>query len=293
MTSGLDDAVPDPYCTLPSCLQYSADAGTRWAYHNAPYTLLDTVIEASTGMALNPFLNQNLLQPIGMNGLFIPNGYNNVFVSNARSMARFGLMILAGGVWNGDTIIADTAYFRQMLNTSQSLNLSYGYLWWLNGKASFRLPGSQLNFPGYFNPNAPADMVAAMGKNGQLINVVPSMNLVWLRMGDAPLQGEVPFTINDTIWQHLNAAMCSITSTGHSPEVNRNARVYPQPASEGCVLEWSGDEMTIAELTDVNGRCVRRLDVSPGENRFSVSELPAGLYLLRIEGTVLRLMVED
>ena len=30
-----------------SCLQYEADAGTRWAYHNAPYTLLDTVIESA------------------------------------------------------------------------------------------------------------------------------------------------------------------------------------------------------------------------------------------------------
>lgn len=36
MTSGLDDGVEDPYCTLDTCLQYLADAGTRWAYHNAP-----------------------------------------------------------------------------------------------------------------------------------------------------------------------------------------------------------------------------------------------------------------
>ncbi|MCS6818607.1 MAG: beta-lactamase family protein, partial [Chitinophagales bacterium] len=40
MTSGLDDGVADPYCTLDTCLIYKADAGTRWAYHNAPYKLL-------------------------------------------------------------------------------------------------------------------------------------------------------------------------------------------------------------------------------------------------------------
>ncbi|MEZ5069123.1 MAG: hypothetical protein R2847_11860 [Bacteroidia bacterium] len=38
MTSGLDDGVPDNHCTYDSCLVYLADAGTRWAYHNAPYT---------------------------------------------------------------------------------------------------------------------------------------------------------------------------------------------------------------------------------------------------------------
>lgn len=43
MTSGLNDAVPYHYCTLDSCLQFLANAGTRWAYHNGPYTLLDEV----------------------------------------------------------------------------------------------------------------------------------------------------------------------------------------------------------------------------------------------------------
>ncbi len=41
MTTGLDDGVPDVDCMLPSCMIYKADAGTRWAYHNAPYTILD------------------------------------------------------------------------------------------------------------------------------------------------------------------------------------------------------------------------------------------------------------
>jgi CubicO group peptidase (beta-lactamase class C family) len=39
MTSGLNDGVTDPFCTDAGCLQCLADPGTRWAYHNAPYTL--------------------------------------------------------------------------------------------------------------------------------------------------------------------------------------------------------------------------------------------------------------
>jgi CubicO group peptidase (beta-lactamase class C family) len=50
MTSGLKDDVPDHYCTLDTCLIYQADAGARWAYHNGPYTLLDSVIEVATGL---------------------------------------------------------------------------------------------------------------------------------------------------------------------------------------------------------------------------------------------------
>ena len=52
MTTGLDDGVPDNHCTLPSCLQYLAPVGTRWAYHNAPYTLLEKVITTATGQPL-------------------------------------------------------------------------------------------------------------------------------------------------------------------------------------------------------------------------------------------------
>jgi CubicO group peptidase (beta-lactamase class C family) len=38
MTSGLDDGVENPHCTDDTCLVYKAEPGTRWAYHNAPYT---------------------------------------------------------------------------------------------------------------------------------------------------------------------------------------------------------------------------------------------------------------
>ena len=52
MTSGLDDGVPENHCTLDTCLNYLADAGTRWAYHNAPYTLLDDVKQHCTLIVL-------------------------------------------------------------------------------------------------------------------------------------------------------------------------------------------------------------------------------------------------
>lgn len=203
MTTGLDDGVANRDCTDPSCLVYKADPGTRWAYHNAPYTLLDNVVVSATGQTLNTFVNAQILSKTGMDGTFIKTGDNNVFYSTPRSMARFGLLLLNKGKWN-DTAVIPESYFSLMTSSSQNLNLSYGYLTWLNGKSSFMIPTLQTVFTGSVSPNAPNDLFAAMGKNGQLINVVPSQNLVVIRMGDAPDNTLVPFTFQDDLWKELN-----------------------------------------------------------------------------------------
>ena len=231
MTSGLDDGVPDNSCTLDTCLNYLADPGTRWAYHNGPYTLLDGVIENATGLTLNNYTTQKLKNPTGMTGGFFSVGYNNVFVSNARSMARFGSLILNKGNWNGNQIMTDTAYFNEMVNTSQNLNKSYGYLWWLNGKQSFMVPTLQNIIPGFLFPNAPADMFSAIGKGGQFLNIVPSENLVWLRMGDDPTGNLVPFLLNELIWNYVNELNCSTSITDVSI-TSEHIQLYPNPTSD-------------------------------------------------------------
>ena len=185
MTTGLDDYVPDNDCTQASCLMYKADAGTRWSYHNAPYTLLEKVVEQATSTTYNMFFQQSLRDKIGMNGMWIKNGFNNVYFSTPRSMARFGLLLLSKGKWKENIVLSDTNYLRAQLNSSQDLNLSYGYLTWLNGKTNYKLPQTQMTFNGALIPNAPADTYAALGKNDQKLYVVPSLNLVVIRMGES------------------------------------------------------------------------------------------------------------
>ena len=207
MTSGLDDGVSDPDCTLPGCLVYKADAGTRWAYHNASYTILDSVIERASGMTFNAYFQQKLRNKIGMNGLWIKATHsNNVYYSNARSMARFGLLMLNKGTWDGTPILSDTNYFNSQVTTSQNLNLSYGYLTWLNGKASSMIPQTQIVFPVSIIPNAPADLFAALGKNDQKVYVVPSQKLVVIRMGNTAggvnLAGD---DFDNTLWGKLKS----------------------------------------------------------------------------------------
>lgn len=208
MTTGLNDNLGDDDCTLPSCLQYKADAGTRWAYHNAPYTLMEKVVEAATGTTYNNYFQQKLRNRIGMNGAWIKNGYNNVLWSTARSAARFGLLMLNKGRWDGTAILNDTAYLNAQTTTSQNINPSYGYLTWLNGKNSYMLPQSQVIFNGPMIPAAPSDTYAALGKNDQKIYVVPSQRLVVMRMGESA--GNVQLassSFDNELWSKLKTVI--------------------------------------------------------------------------------------
>lgn len=185
MTTGLDDGVTDSDCTSPDCLTRKADAGARWAYHNAPYTLMDKVIESATGKTFQTWFQQKIRDRIGMKGIWVKSGYNNVYGSDARSMARFGLLLLNKGKWDETEILKDQEFFNAQINSSQNLNPSYGYLTWLNGKTKYMLPTLQVVFNGPLTPNAPSDMFCALGKNDQKIYVAPSQQLVVVRMGES------------------------------------------------------------------------------------------------------------
>lgn len=201
MTSGLDDSTDE---VEPENLIYKADAGKRWAYHNVYVKLQDVVAKASK-QSWQDYFNAKLRDKIGMNGTWVRLGVNSVYTSNSRSMARFGLLMLNKGKWDNNIILNEN-YFKEATNTSQTINLGYGYLWWLNGKSSYHLPQSQLTFSGSIIPTAPNDMFMALGKNDQKIYVVPSKNMVVIRMGDAA--DDVNLALSDfdkTLWQKISA----------------------------------------------------------------------------------------
>ena len=203
MTTGLDDGVADNHSFLPQDLIYKADAGTRWAYHNGPYTLLEKVVANAVGKDFDLYFNSVLRNKIGMDGQWVWSDNDHVYYSTARSMARFGLLMLNKGKWGEEAVLTNTAYFNEMISPSQTINNSYGYLWWLNGKASFMMPESQIVFPGSCTPDGPDDMFSGMGKNGQYVSIIPSMNMVLVRMGEDPSSVSVPFLFLDDIWAKL------------------------------------------------------------------------------------------
>jgi CubicO group peptidase (beta-lactamase class C family) len=273
MTSGLDDGVADPYCTDPNCLIYSADAGTRWAYHNGPYTLLDGVLEGATGQTLNGLVFSALKQPTGMDGFFFQSGYNNVYLSTARSMARFGILMQNGGNWNGNQLMTDANYYQEMITPSQNLNNSYGYLWWLNGQSSYMIPQTQIVIPGMMFPNAPSDVYAALGRDGQCLNVSPSEGLVFIRMGNAPDNSLVPFLLNDQIWEKLNYVMC----TPVAEESDEN--FWLNQTATSVRINWPGKGFT-CEVYDSKGNKIISHQSRVSEE-ISTNHLASGLYVIR------------
>lgn len=205
MTSGLQDADNDD-CVDPSCLTFAAAAGTRWAYDNVYVKLQDVVAQAS-GQSWTNYFDANLKNRIGMTGSWIQTGDLSVYWSTTRSMARFGLLMLNQGKWD-QTQIVDSAFCQAATTPSQTINKSYGYLWWINGEASYHLPQSQFEFPGSIIPSGPADMYMALGKNDQKIYVVPSKRMVVVRMGDAADAETAALSdFDEVLWQKINAVI--------------------------------------------------------------------------------------
>lgn len=207
MTTGLDSDVFE--CTTPDCLPYLVPAGTRWYYHNGPYTLLHAVVSAAAREDFDLYFNRKVRDPLGMNGFWFdsPEG-NRVYYSNTRSMARFGLSILANARWENSPLLSDENYLEQMRSPSQELNPSYGYLWWLNGQLTFRMPGLEFEFEGPLVPAAPSDMYCGLGKNDQKLYVAPSLDMVVVRMGEDSGYGSLALSAYDqALWEALNGVL--------------------------------------------------------------------------------------
>jgi CubicO group peptidase (beta-lactamase class C family) len=212
MTSGLDDSFNDSTdptlddCVNPGCLIYTADAGTRWAYDNV-YVKLQQIVANATGQNWDTYFTAKLKSKIGMSGSWIQSDNNSIYWSTTRSMARFGLLALTKGKWDG-TVVVPENYMNLATSTSQNINQAYGYLWWLNGKNSYHLPSSQLQFPGSLIPNAPSDLFCALGKNDQKIYVVPSRKLVIIRMGNAADTSNFALSnFDNELWSKINAVI--------------------------------------------------------------------------------------
>ncbi|MFD0991297.1 serine hydrolase domain-containing protein [Mariniflexile jejuense] len=206
MTTGLDYNVTENFCTDKACLIYKNEPSTYWYYHQAAYTLLDNIVTRAVKQDFKDYFNSKIRNKIGMTGTWIKTGYLNLYFSNARSMARFGLLNLNKGVWDKTTILADKNYFNAMTTTSQDLNKSYGYLYWLNGKSNYKIPGSETLYSGKLIPNAPNDLFSGLGAFDQKLYIIPSKGLVIVRMGDSGDEDELgPTEFDNNLWEKINA----------------------------------------------------------------------------------------
>ncbi len=154
------------------------EPGKVFRYLSGNTALLSFVVEKATGMTLSEYASEKLWKPIGASedaywSLDHENGVEKAyccFNSNAKDFARLGQLYLDYGKWNGYPIL-DSSYVSESIRPAELLdeegrkNESYGYSWWvMNDKGGGHI--------GY-----------ARGILGQYIFVIPSMDMVVVRLG--------------------------------------------------------------------------------------------------------------
>lgn len=197
MTSGLEDkgialrGVEGDQLAINAAAPLREPPGTVWRYNTAAYHLLFHILGRAVGEPYEAYAKRRLLEPLGMahtsvltsvgRGRAGPVTNYYSAISSTPDLGRFGRFAEQGGAWNGRRLVS-AGYWRSMTTPSQALNPSYGLLWWLNGKPGVNAAGEAgLRFPG-----SPGDTIAALGAGGQAVMVVPSLDLVVVRQGQAP-----------------------------------------------------------------------------------------------------------
>lgn len=178
--------------------------GSVWRYNNLAIQCLDRVLSVATGVDTASFAISALIEPLGMNNtsVFTDNSGQMIMPSHmkttARDMARLGYLFLNDGLWDGQQLVSQS-YVTESISPGSSLNAAYGYLWWLNTSPSdtWRHPAlnNHATQTGVIFPDAPTDLYAASGNNGQLVIVSPSENLIIVRQGHERVDG--PEIINN------------------------------------------------------------------------------------------------
>ena len=266
-------------CTDPQCLTYLADAGSFWAYHNAPYNLLRDVLETATGRNIGFLTNDWIGNKIGWSfNFWLPLGDNTFFFSRARDMARFGLLIQNKGIWDQTPVLSDSVYLNQMINTSQDLNPSYGYLWWLNGKSSYIPPSSLSTIDGFIAPDAPADMFSAAGAQGQYVSVSPSTGLVMIRQGRSSNDDLAAISLLNEMWKRVGNMECMTTSTVEP--VGKTIKVAPTLVEDWVNIQGLQEQEVRIELYGISGEYLQEWR---GVTAISLASYPTGMYFLRVK----------
>jgi CubicO group peptidase (beta-lactamase class C family) len=186
MTSGISGDEPPTFAPFEWALgkiegsawsRLKGNPGTVFHYSNAGIAHLDLIFNHVAGQDLYPFLKERVFDPIGMEkidwnklgggGQLGPfnEGFSGVNTT-AREHARFLYLALHRGRWGEKQVVPERYYDFAWAGTK--VNPEYGGLWWV--------------FP--HQPDAPKDLVQTAGFRQNHGFVVPSLDLVFVRVGE-------------------------------------------------------------------------------------------------------------
>ncbi len=160
-------------------LPLAADPGSFWVYNTVATISLGQMVQNAVPMSLLDYMNNKLILPLNISDfrfLTTPTGIPNAGASlyfRVRDMAKFGQLVLDGGLWNGQRIVSDTWISASMTPLS---NLVFGnpeeWDWQLDGYGYQWWTGS------YDIDSISYEAYVAWGYGGQWIIVVPDFDIV-------------------------------------------------------------------------------------------------------------------
>ena len=180
---------------IPLSKQLKYTRGSHWYYSSGTTNLISKLLRnvINDDKKYLTFLKTRLFNPLGMTSAFIETDESGTFIGSsygyatARDWAKYGLLYLHDGIWNGSRLLPEgwTKYSASEANGSDGI---YGAQFWLN-KNSVEYP------------DVPADMYSANGFHGQYIIIIPSRDVVVVRLGT----GEDGFDSNKFLKEVLAA----------------------------------------------------------------------------------------
>jgi len=154
--------------------------GARFNYSSGTANLLARIYFENTGGSQENYEDYmaNIHEPLGFQNAIFEVDASGVYMgssylyASARDWARIGQLMLNGGIINGERIMKEDWVARATSPNSSENQKAYGYQWWLNrGNSALRWA------------DIPADAYSAQGNRQQYLMVIPSLDLVIVRLG--------------------------------------------------------------------------------------------------------------
>ncbi|MCB1141300.1 MAG: serine hydrolase [Leptospiraceae bacterium] len=174
-------------------LPMRAEPGTFVYYSSCDTNILMSILKTvAEEKDYGSFPWKELFDPIGMKNVSFEQDRSGTFIGSSyiyathRDTAKFGFLYLNNGVWNGQKILPDNwVKFSRTPSEGYQTTVPYPDMetsqytaqWYSN----FAIPDKNLSPPW---PDAPSDTFAALGHWGQIIFVIPSLDMVIVRTGD-------------------------------------------------------------------------------------------------------------
>jgi CubicO group peptidase (beta-lactamase class C family) len=164
------------------------EIGKVFSYSSGTTVMLSRIWQNAAGADALAWPRRELFDPIGMRSAVLEADARGTYVgssylyASARDWARFGQFLLQDGLWNGEAVLP-AGYAAMMRAPSSAAPDAYtqGQMW-LNGPSA-GTPDGQDPDAGF---DLPADTVWALGHDGQSMAIVPSKQMVVVRLGLTP-----------------------------------------------------------------------------------------------------------